>query len=221
MFHSANPKAMKTLIFCAGAPNPDLSVLQHIVPDVLVGVDGGAATLAAHGFAPHWAIGDFDTAPPPQTSRRILRLPAEKDDTDLEYALVRVLQDFAPEEVREVIILGALGGGGRADHFLCNVWLAHQPRFAAWLDKIRFCERRGSLRFLRAGSHRLFPESGMKYLSFIGLTPVAALTLEGVKYPLHRRSFAYPPALVSNEFAAETAQVSFDSGLLCAMQTAD
>ena len=61
----------------------------------------------------------------------------------------------------------------------------------------------------------------MKYLSFIGLTPVAALTLEGVKYPLHRRNFAYPPALVSNEFAAETAQVSFDSGLLCAMQTAD
>ena len=139
----------------------------------------------------------------------------------MEYALVRVLQDFAPEEVREVIILGALGGGGRADHFLCNVWLAHQPRFAAWLDKIRFCERRGSLRFLRAGSHRLSPESGMKYLSFIGLTPVAALTLEGVKYPLHRRSFAYPPALVSNEFAAETAQVSFDSGLLCAMQTTD
>ena len=82
---------MKTLIFCAGAPNPDLSVLQHTVPDVLVGVDGGAATLAAHGFAPHWAIGDFDTAPPPETSRRILRLPAEKDDTDLEYALVRVL----------------------------------------------------------------------------------------------------------------------------------
>ena len=146
---------MKTLIFCAGAPNPDLSVLQHTVPDVLVGVDGGAATLAAHGFAPDWAIGDFDTAPPPQTSRRILRLSAEKDDTDLEYALVRVLQDFAPEEVREIIILGALGGG-RADHFLCNVWLAHQPRFAAWLDKIRFCERRGSLRFLRAGSHRLY-----------------------------------------------------------------
>lgn len=213
---------MVTLIFCAGAADPFFEAIEPAAcrPDtLLVGVDAGAAALASAGFAPDLAVGDFDSARPP-TDTRILRLPAEKDDTDLEAALAYVLSQHPPESVREILILGALGGG-RLDHLLCNVWLAHQPRFAPWLDKIRFAERYAEAAFYRAGSHVLHRAARLRYLSFIGLSPLSSLTLSGVKYPLGNRDFAYPPALVSNEFLADTMCLSFASGLVCAIQSAD
>ena len=211
---------MQTLIFCAGAPNPNLSPLSHIVPDVLIGVDGGAAQLVAHGYTPDLAIGDFDSAPPPSQVKHILRLPTAKDDSDLEYALYHVLQHKQPENIQQIIILGALGGG-RLDHLLCNIWLVYQPRFAAWLDKIRFIEHGNSVRFFRAGTYEMQPENGKKYLSFIGLTPIEQLTLNGVQYPVLQRDYAYPMALISNEFTSATMQLTFHSGVMCVVQSAD
>ncbi|MDK4688769.1 thiamine diphosphokinase [Kingella negevensis] len=211
---------MKTLIFCAGAPNPDLSILQHINPDLLIGVDGGAARLVQHGYTPDWAIGDFDSAPPPPQAKNTLKLQPEKDDTDLEYALLHILQNQHPENIKQIIILGSLGGG-RLDHLLCNIWLAHQPRFAPWLDKIHLIEQGNSVKFYRTGTHLLQPENSKKYLSFIGLTPIKQLTLQGMKYPLTDQDYAYPMALISNEFSDSQAQFSFESGTICVLQTHD
>ena len=75
---------MKTLVFCAGAKDPNLSVLQQISSDLLIGVDKGASTLVAHGYKPDYAIGDFDSSEPPEQCRHVIHLPADKDDTDLE-----------------------------------------------------------------------------------------------------------------------------------------
>ncbi|MCG7657827.1 thiamine diphosphokinase [Wielerella bovis] len=211
---------MQTLIFCAGAPHTDLSILQDIFPDLLIGVDGGAAYLVAHGYTPDWAIGDFDSAPPPVQCRQIVRLQPEKNDTDLEYALIHILQNYQPENIKQIIILGALGGG-RLDHLLCNIWLAHQPRFAEWLDKIYLYERYNSVRFFRAGTYEIQPENNKKYLSFIGLTHIEQLSLQGVKYPLHQQNYAYPMALISNEFSGCCAQFSFTNGLICMIQSCD
>ena len=211
---------MKTLVFCAGSPDADGSILEQISADLWVGVDAGAANLVRHGYTPDWAIGDFDSAPPPSESRQILRLLPEKDDTDLEYALQFILKDYLPENIEKIVILGALGGG-RLDHLLCNIWLAHQARFAPWLDKIQFMERGNSVRFLRSGSQNLAREPDKKYVSFIGLTPIVALTLDGFKYPLHRQNYAYPAALISNEFSGSRAFVSFEEGIICVMQTRD
>lgn len=211
---------MQTLIFCAGAPHADLSILQNISPDLLIGVDGGAAYLVAHGYTPDWAIGDFDSAPPPAICRHILRLQPEKDDTDLEYALAHILQNYQPDNIKQIIILGALGGG-RLDHLLCNIWLAYQPRFAIWLDKFCFLEHRNTITFLRSGCHIMQPEKHKKYLSLIGLTPIDQLTLRGVKYSVQQRNYAYPMALISNEFAEHSAEISFTQGILCVIQSAD
>ncbi len=213
-------KTVSTLVFCAGAPNLDLSLLQQINPDVLVGVDGGAARLVAHGYIPDWAIGDFDSAMPPEQSHHILRLPCEKDDTDLEYALMYILSHYHPSEVNKIIILGALGGG-RLDHLLCNIWLAHQPRFAPWLDKMYFVEYHSYLRFFYAGKHRLLPENHHRYLSFIGLTAIQKLSLSGVKYPLDGCDFSYPMALISNEFIDDVAYFSFEKGTMAVIQASD
>lgn len=209
---------MKTLIFCAGAANPNLSPLNQPF-DLLVGVDGGAQILTAHGYTPHYAIGDFDSAPPPHFSK-IIALQPEKDDTDLEYALQHILADYRTEEIHQIIILGALGGG-RLDHLLANVYLAQQPRFADFVDKFYFVEHGNSLRFYRAGNHVVHRESDKRYLSFIGLTALAKLRLQQVKYPLELRDFPQPIALISNEFLQNTMTFSFTQGLLAVIQSSD
>lgn len=209
---------MKTLIFCAGAPNPNLFPLNQSF-DLLIGVDGGAKTLVTHGYTPDYAIGDFDSAPPPDC-RHIITLQPEKDDTDLEYALQHILANYRAEEIHKIIILGALGGG-RLDHLLANFYLAHQPRFADFVDKFYFVEHSNSLRFYRAGNHVLPRETDKRYLSFIGLTALAKLSLHNVKYPLQQHDFPQPIALISNEFLHDEMQFSFTQGLLAVVQSTD
>lgn len=210
---------MKTLIFCAGSPNPDLRPLAQ-PHDLLVGVDAGARRLVQHGYTPDWAIGDFDSAPPPAECRQIIQLPSEKDDTDLEYALAHILPNYPPDTIQQIVILGALGGG-RLDHLLCNIWLAHQTRFADYLDKFHFVEYGNHLRFYRAGKYVLAREVDKRYLSFIGLTPIRALSLYDVHYPLQARSFPQAMALISNEFLSDTMRFSFADGVLCVIQSCD
>ncbi|XXQ69174.1 thiamine diphosphokinase [Neisseriaceae bacterium B1] len=212
---------MNTLVFCAGAPQPELSVLSELSDYLLIGVDGGAAALVAAGHAPDWGIGDFDSAPPPPECKQLLRLPAEKDDTDLEAALQHILAMYALENVSRIIILGALGGNGRLDHVLANIWLAHQPRFAAWLHLFELIEKNNSVRFFQAGSYELAYEQNKQYLSFIGLTPIEQLTLQGVKYEVQNRDYPFAAALISNEFSGSLMRFSFAKGLMCVMQTAD
>lgn len=211
---------MTTLIFCAGAPDPDLSVLAHTPYQQLIGVDAGADRLAQAGFMPDCAVGDFDSAPPP-TCAEILRLPAEKDDTDLEAALMHILPRYQAAELKRILILGALGGG-RLDHLLANVWLAHQARFAPYLPLLHFIERHNSLRFLNSGSHCIRRERNHSYLSFIGLTPLRGLSLAGVKYPLHQADYSHPTALISNEFTGGGAMhCTLQNGLLAVIQSCD
>lgn len=210
---------MKTLIFCAGAHNPNLSILNQEF-DLLVGVDGGAQILAQHGYPPDWAIGDFDSAPPPPDCRHILRLPSEKDDTDLEAALFHILPKYPIDEIEKIVILGALNGG-RLDHLLANVYLAHQARFAAWVEKFFFVEQANTLRFYRSGSHHIYRETDKTYLSIIGLTALLGLSLQNVKYPLEKRDFLNPIALISNEFLSDSMLLTLDEGMVAVVQSRD
>ncbi len=69
-------------------------------------------------------IGDFDsvkTAPTPAPKEVY---PCEKDKTDGELAIERILQLFAEGKIDSVDIYGA--GGGREDHFLGNVHLLYR-----------------------------------------------------------------------------------------------
>ena len=90
--------------------------------DLLIGVDQGVGMLIKHGFIPDYAIGDFDSLDIRQINLpeacKIIHLPTEKDETDLEYALnyVQKLEDPA-----EVIMINSLQG--RIDHTLSAVYL--------------------------------------------------------------------------------------------------
>ncbi|MBS4750898.1 thiamine diphosphokinase [Carnobacteriaceae bacterium zg-ZUI78] len=209
----------KKIVFCAGAPDPDLAYLKTISYDMLIGVDAGAKRLVDAGYVLDWAIGDFDSVEKPDSKESIV-LPCEKDDTDLQYALMHVLSQENDDDIEEIIILGSLSGG-RIDHLICNLWFVYQPRFQKWLTKFRLIEKGNTIRFYEPGEYTLTHDKTKKYLSFIGMTPLKALSLINAKYPLNKANYEYPVSLISNEFLTDTMTFSFEKGLMCVMQTAD
>lgn len=211
----------KTIVFCAGAPDPYVEFLDTITWDYLIGVDGGVRALLDAGYRLDEAFGDFDSVPIPTQVQNVTVLPCEKDDTDLEYALEHTLKQYKRDEIDKIVIIGALGGAGRLDHLLCNIWLYHQPRFSKWIEKIYFVERYNTVCAWINGKHVCYPEVNKKYVSFIGLTPIKQLHIEKAKYCLSGVNYHYPMALISNEFENHPITVSFEEGILLVMQTID
>lgn len=82
----------------------------------------GAVRLCQAKIKPLLAVGDFDSATEEQvklvkeTSQAICSLPAKKDYTDTEVALLEIERRYHPEQI---IVYGATGG--RSDHF----WLIY------------------------------------------------------------------------------------------------
>lgn len=212
------------VVIVVGGDQTDVAALVHrySAGHRLIGADRGALTLA--GLLTHFdaAIGDFDSVTPAEMQEikkksRVCRiLPAQKDETDTEAAIVYAIETFNPEEI---ILLGAFGG--RLDHLMSNLWLAFHPLMKGMAGKISLMDRHNTLRFYMPGSYVLEKETDKKYLSFIGLTPIKKLTLTGVAYPLHEKDYAYPIALVSNEFTDTEMRFSFGSGLLAVIQSSD
>ena len=99
---------------CGYAPGP---------ADRVIAADFGAHHARAWGWPIDLLIGDLDSLPAAelQAARAAgvptVTAPAAKDETDLELAVARALDDGATE----LVICGALGG--RADHMLANVLL--------------------------------------------------------------------------------------------------
>ncbi len=82
--------------------------------DLLIAADGGADYLRAIGLTPDVLIGDMDSLAG-ETATETIRLPREKDDTDMRAAL-RLGWERGYRRFR---IYGGLGG--RLDHTLANL----------------------------------------------------------------------------------------------------
>ena len=99
--------------------------------DFLVAVDGGLRHLLAINRQPHLLIGDLDSVTPEQLEAlssggvEIQRFPVEKDETDLELALLETTR----RGYKTIILVGALGG--RIDQMLANLYLLMLPQLQA------------------------------------------------------------------------------------------
>lgn len=209
----------QTLLFCAGAKHPDLSVIKHYDIDCFIGVDGGAKVLKDNNIPLDFAIGDFDSVEVVD-AKEVVTLPCEKDETDLQFALTYVLSQFDEDNIEKIIIIGALGGG-RIDHLICNYYLAYDENYRKWLSKIVFMEKNNTIYFITPGEYTLYKESDRFYLSIIGMTPLKQLTIMDAKYTLAPTDTPYPKSYISNEFINKPAKISFEEGLVCIMQTTD
>jgi thiamine pyrophosphokinase len=121
----------RTVIIANGDPPTAADVGRWLQPgDRLMAANGGAKSALALGFVPDVVVGDIDSLDAEvceqltQHGCRLVRHPVEKDETDLELALLRAVDEGATE----IVVLGALGG--RLDQLLANVLLLTLPQLA-------------------------------------------------------------------------------------------
>ncbi|MBG9982257.1 thiamine diphosphokinase [Aerococcaceae bacterium DSM 111020] len=215
------------IIICAGAPQPYLEHLHALYPNyqqvTFIGVDRGALALIESGYTLDYAIGDFDSVTEEeyqniqQRVETIERHPSAKDDTDLELALTMVQERHL---AGDIYIYGGLGTElyGRMDHLIANIWMIYQPRFYSLLPSLHFIEKNHQLAFYRPGHYGFAKQPWADYFSVISLTPVKKLTIKGAEYELAATDYAYPRALISNQFKENQAiQISFEAGMVMVM----
>lgn len=196
------------------ASQPVTEALRRYVPPgaVVLAADAGWKQAQKLGLTPDLVLGDFDSSPLPDRGR-LLRLPAEKNDTDTFYAVRYAAENGA----EKVTILGGLGG--RLDHTIANlqtlVFLAQRniPNLMADETTEIYCLWPGH-------PLSLIPQKG-RYLSVFATGGTATgVCLQGVRYPLQNAMLTpqYPLG-VSNEFTEETAEISCETGYLLVMVT--
>lgn len=215
---------MKEIKLLVGGPKEDLpkDLLLNNKNQAWVGADFGAVRLCNAGIKPLLAVGDFDTATTKQAqlvkrmSEETYQLPPEKDYTDTEVSLLEIKKRFAPEKIT---VYGATGG--RVDHLLANLFSVLRIDYPEFVPKVSFIDSQNVIEFYLPGAYEIKKIAQMKYLSFIALTQVKQLTLSDEKYTLFEKDLEFPTAYVSNEFVGDTAHFSFQSGVICVVQSRD
>lgn len=202
-----DPRTNICYIVGAMSLTPDLR--PYPVPgDYVIAADRGFDSLMAFGVQPDLAVGDFDSLGHRPDHPNVIQLPAEKDDTDMVYAL-RKGRELG---YRRFVLLG--GVGGRLEHTLGNLqlldWLAGQGcrGFLAGEKTVATC--------IRDGQGLTFPTDMAGFLSVLCTSGRAeGVTLAGLKYPLEERTLTSDfPLGVSNQFLGQQAAVSVRRGSL-------
>lgn len=179
--------------------------IATFAPQLIIAADGGYLRCAEMGLTPDLVLGDFDSAPEPESDAVVY--PVHKDDTDCMLAL----REGAARGATDFLLLGCTGG--RLDHTFAAVqslgWLAERGLRGELADG------QHRLRLLRGGE-RLDIAAGCLYFSLFALGECCTgVTITGAEYPLldHTLTNCYPLG-VSNKVAGATATVTVATGLL-------
>src|SRR6476659_8616142 len=171
------------IVIVAHAPELDIAPYERHMraADLLIAADGGALPLLRAGLLPQLVIGDLDSLAAADVAAlaeggvELRRYPREKDETDLELALLHAARAGATE----IDVLGALGG--RWDHTLANVALLALPELRG--RRARLLAEKQTL-FLVRDSIQLEGQVG----DTVSLLPMAGeargVTTHGLRYPL-------------------------------------
>ena len=182
--------------------------------DTVVACDAGYRNAERLGVHPDLLIGDFDSAPRPETGADTIVLPHVKDDTDTQYAA----RWLAEHGYGRVTLLGALGGA-RLDHTLASI--ATGLYLAKAGVQTLLADERCELRYLLPGRPLTLDREDWQYLSLFPLEGrTGGLCISGVFYPLENASLTVDyPLGVSNEFTAPQARLSCTSGAVLVLLT--
>ena len=186
--------------------------------DYVICADGGYSHARAEGIKPNAVIGDFDSINFHDIeedlknsgligSCRVVRVAAEKDDTDtlisLKYGIDQGFHDF--------YVLGGLGG--RLDHTIAN--LQTMSHAIDHQKTIWFLDGKNRATLRNPGTLTIQRQKDFKISLFTFGDYCGGVSIHGVKYPLNdcllNSSF---PLGVSNEFIEENAEISHSSGKL-------
>lgn len=206
----------KCLIIGAGESEPS-KIIKPQAEDYVIAADGGFDVLQQAGILPHVWIGDMDSTQVTGNHTKgiqngleevqLVKLPKEKDDTDMLAAIRLGLE----RGYREFLLYGSLGG--RLDHTIANIqclqFLKERGATGRLYGKnetveliqnetIRFCaDQKGMISvFAFGGEARGVTEKGLKYeLEQVTLVP---------GFPIG----------VSNEFIGCESEITVEEGRL-------
>ncbi|HHW14212.1 MAG TPA: thiamine diphosphokinase [Firmicutes bacterium] len=199
--------------------------------EMVIAADGGVRYAWVAGRRADVAVGDWDSLERESCGKealgmnreallagsRVVSVPREKDETDLELALREALRSGC----RELVFLGALGG--RLDQTLANVQLLveavlHGVRASIVDGPRRVYALSGGDNDERGTACAELEVEGQpgEYLSLLAVTPVVSgVWAEGVKYPLRGEDLHFGRTRgISNEFLDERARVQVGKGVL-------
>ena len=196
------------ICYVVGAMSLSANLRPYPAPgDYVIAADRGYDSLMAFNVQPDLVVGDFDSLGHTPSHPNVIQLPAEKDDTDMVFALRKGLE----LGYRRFVLLG--GVGGRVEHTDGNIqlldWLTTQGAqgFLAGEKTVITALRDGAMEF---------PAEMEGYLSvFCNSGTAEGVTLEGLKFPLENAVLTGSfPLGVSNEFTGVNARISVDNGSL-------
>ena len=160
---------------------------------------------------PDLVVGDFDTLTDPDvpSGTELIRLPAEKDETDTQFAVSLALERGADE----IIMIGGLEG--RLDHTLAflsileDLWENRQRRVPAVITS-----GKNRVRYLR-NSGVILPRSQYRYFGVLAAdSQIKGVTVEGAKYPLKNKTLlrSNRGLAISNEIVGNCALIEIKKG---------
>lgn len=204
------------LLFTGGEPVDPGIELRLPQADLVIAADSGLAVAIAMGRRVDLVIGDLDSADEAMVEAAraagaaVEQHPVAKDETDLELGLVAALHRGATH----VVVVG--GYGGRLDHFLANALLLASPRFAS--TRIEAFVGAALITVVRDRAELRGSVGELVSLLAVGGAATGVRT-EGLLYALHGEQLdAGSTRGVSNVFAAPSAAVSLERGVLLAVQ---
>ena len=185
------------------APLPDVSY------DQVIACDRGYLHARKMGVRPDLIIGDFDSAPVPESDVPVERHPVRKDDTDTMLAVKKALQSGCDE----ILIVCAFGG--RLDHTIANI------QAGAYV-----AEHGGTSRLFGAGTEavmfrdglRTFPRRENCSLSVFSISETSVISISGAEYSGDRISLtASFPLGISNAWVDDEITVTAHDGMILVM----
>ena len=206
-------------IIVANAPDFDATPFKVLLQtaDLLIAADGGANALHAIGITPQVVVGDLDSLSDTalawleKSEVEIRRYPAEKDEIDLELAVLLAVERGA----RRISMLGTFGG--RWDQTLANVALLALPELAGC--DVRLVDERQQAFLVRSAAD--LPGQPGDTVSLLPLAgPAHGVTTRGLYYPLHEATLLYERTRgISNVLIEPPGHVILREGMLLVVQT--
>ncbi len=209
---------MRSIIFANGDFCQTVNEINMVKDDLVIAADGGSRHCQTLGIIPDLLIGDLDSTSKDlirewkNAGVLVIRHPAQKDQTDLELALLHA----QAEGVSEIIVYGAVGG--RLDMTFGNLLLLTHPELTSQITLI--CERE-EVRALRPGESLVLQGAPGDIVSLISLRPgESRISTEGLEYPLDNEDLGFGLTRgISNQMAAEGAVIHLERGLLAVIHS--
>ena len=198
---------MKHAILLSAVP-VDAAMKRYCRPgSFVVACDAGYRNADRLGVHPDLIVGDFDSAPQPDTDGDTIVLPHVKDDTDTHYAAKRLLENG----YIQVTMLGALGGA-RLEHTIAN--LSTGLFLAEHGVDVVLADTASEIHYLVPGKDLTLQRGEWQYLSvFPWDGKLTGVDIEGAYYPLHGAELMPDfPLGVSNEFVEPTVTLRCQAG---------